>query len=177
MKVIETRLAGMFVIESERFADERGAFEAPWLRADLERLGLETALAQASLSTNHRRGTLRGMHFQAPPFEEVKIVRVIRGAAFDVGLDLRRGSPTFGHWQGVELSADNRTMVYLPRGFAHGYQTLSDDTELLYFVSAPYTSSHQRGVRWNDPAFNIEWPLPTPAVISPRDAAFPDFKV
>jgi dTDP-4-dehydrorhamnose 3,5-epimerase len=177
MKLTETSLAGMFVVEAERFADERGAFEAPWLRDELEHLGLETAVAQASLSTNHRRGTLRGMHFQAAPYEEVKIIRVIRGAAFDVGLDLRSGSPTFGKWHGVELSAANRRMVYLPRGFAHGYQTLADDTELLYFVSAPYMLSHQRGVRWNDAGFNITWPLPSPSVISPRDAAFPDFKV
>jgi dTDP-4-dehydrorhamnose 3,5-epimerase len=175
MTFTETKLAGMFIITPNVFPDERGSFEAAWQQEALNQRGLETGLAQANISTNVRRGTIRGLHYQAPPFEEVKIVRVIRGAAWDVAVDLRPDSPTFRQWCGVELSADNRCLVYLPRGFAHGYQTLTDDTDVLYFVSAPYARDRQRGVRWNDPAFGITWPEGAPSAISDRDLRFPDF--
>ncbi len=176
MTFTETKLAGVFVIEPDVYHDGRGSFEATWHRDALAGRGLETTIAQTSLARNAKRGTIRGLHFQAPPFEEVKIVRVVGGAAWDVALDLRAGSPTYGQWCGVELSADNRRMVYLPRGIAHGYQTLADDTDVLYFVSAPYTADHQRGIRWDDPAFGISWPLGRPTVMSERDLAFGDFR-
>lgn len=175
MTFTETKLAGMFIITPDVFPDERGSFEAAWQLEALARHGLDTRLAQASISTNLRRGTIRGLHYQAPPFEEVKIVRVIRGAAWDVAVDLRPDSPTFRQWCGVELSTDNHRLVYLPRGFAHGYQTLTDDTDVLYFVSAPYARDRQRGVRWNDPAFGIAWPGGAPTSMSERDRQFPDF--
>ena len=166
MQFTETTLPGMFVIDADVFEDERGSFEAPWQREVLDGRGLETGLAQANLATSRQRGTIRGMHFQAAPFEGVKLVRVIRGAAFDVAVDLRPSSPTFRQWHGVELSAANRRLVYVPRGFAHGYQTLVDDTHVLYFVSATFAPEAQRGVRWNDRAFDIAWPLGDPSVIS-----------
>jgi dTDP-4-dehydrorhamnose 3,5-epimerase len=173
MKFTETKLAGMFIIESDVFPDERGSFEAAWHQQALSDRGLEHALAQASLASNHRRGTIRGLHFQAAPFEEVKIVRVIRGSAWDVAVDLRRDSPTFRQWCALELSAANRRMAYIPRGFAHGYETLEDDTDVLYFVSAPYAPAHTRGLRWDDPAIGIDWPIRPPTVISARDASHP----
>jgi len=176
MKFTDTPVAGLFVIEGEVFADARGSFEAAWQRDVLARRGLETTVAQGSIAVNHRRGTIRGLHYQAAPVEEVKIVRVIRGAAFDVALDLRQDSPTYRRWFGVELSADNGRMVYLPRGVAHGYQTLADDTVVFYLVSTAYSPDHQRGVRWNDPAFGIAWPIGRPAAISERDATFPDYQ-
>jgi dTDP-4-dehydrorhamnose 3,5-epimerase len=126
------------------------------------------------MASNHRRGTVRGMHYQSAPHQEVKVVRVVRGAIFDVAVDLRPGSPTFRQWVGVELSAANRRVLYVPTGLAHGYQTLEDDTDVLYFVSAPYVPALQQGVRWNDPAIGIDWPLGTPTIIHPRDAAYPD---
>ncbi|HUL74523.1 MAG TPA: dTDP-4-dehydrorhamnose 3,5-epimerase family protein [Vicinamibacterales bacterium] len=176
MTFTDTAVAGMFVIEGDLHADARGSLEVAWQREVLARRGLETAVAQGSVAVNHRRGTLRGLHYQAAPFEEVKIVRVVRGAAFDVALDLRPDSPTYRRWFGVELSADNGRMVYLPRGVAHGYQTLADDTVVFYLVSTPYEPGHQRGVRWNDPAFGIAWPIDRPTAISERDATFPDYR-
>jgi dTDP-4-dehydrorhamnose 3,5-epimerase len=166
---------GAWLVDADVFADERGSFARAWVPDEFADRGLETAIAQASLTENRRRGTLRGLHFQASPFAEAKIVRVVRGAIFDVGVDLRPGSPTFCQWVGVELTASNRRCLYLPPGFAHGYQTLADDTDVFYFVSAPYTPSHQRGARWNDPAFGIEWPIDPPTVMHERDGAYPDF--
>ncbi len=175
MTFTETKLPGMFVITTDLYPDNRGSFEVPWQRAALERHGLEPDLAQASLASNRKRGTIRGLHFQVAPFEEVKIVRAIRGVVWDVAVDLRPDSPTFRQWCAVELSAENRTEVYLPQGVAHGYQTLADDSDVLYFVSAPYRLDAQRGIRWDDLAFGITWPLGRPAVLSARDATFPDF--
>jgi len=175
MKFHETRIPGVHVIDSDIFPDERGAFVRAWVASEFDTRGLEAGIAQASLATNPRRGTIRGLHYQAPPFEEVKLIRAIRGAVFDVALDLRPASPTFRQWFGLELSAGNYRTLYIPKGVAHGYQTLTDDAEIFYFVSAPYSPPHQRGVRWNDPAFGIGWPLGQPTAISPRDAAFPDF--
>ena len=173
MTFTETKLAGMFVIDTDVYPDERGSFEAAWLREALAARSLDAEIAQVSIAVNRRRGTLRGLHFQAPPFQESKIVRVIRGAAWDVAVDLRAESATYRQWCAFELSAESRRMVYIPRGFAHGYQTLADDTDVLYFVSAPYVPDHQRGIRWDDPALGIAWPIRPPTVLSERDAALP----
>jgi len=175
MRINETEIPGVRLVDSDVFPDDRGLFVRAWVAAEFETRGLETSIAQASLATNRRRGTVRGLHYQVPPFEEVKIIRVVKGRVWDVALDLRPDSPTFRRWLGVELGEDNHRVLYIPKGVAHGYQTLTDDATVFYFVSAPYSPEHQRGVRWNDPAFGIEWPLGTPTELSPRDAAFPDF--
>lgn len=172
MTFTETKLSGVWIVDSDIFHDDRGAFVRAWMPDEFRARGLETAIAQCSIATNHVRGTIRGLHYQAAPQDEAKLVRAIRGRVWDVAVDLREGSPTYRHWVGVELAADERRMLYLPRGIAHGYQTLTDDAEVLYFVSAPYSPAHQRGVRWDDPAIGIEWPLGPPSRISSRDAAF-----
>ena len=170
----ETRLPGVMLVDGARFPDARGTFEVAWQQQAFGARGLETTIAQLNVATNQRRGTVRGMHYQTAPFEEVKLIRPIRGAVFDVAVDLRPASPTFRQWVGVKLSADEGRMLYVPPGCAHGYQTLEDDTAVLYSVSAPYSPPHQRGFRWNDPAIGIEWPLGAPSVIDPRDASYPD---
>lgn len=177
MQFTETRLSGVFIVDSDVFHDNRGAFVRAWVPEEFAAHGLDTRIAQASLALTRERGSIRGMHFQAPPFEEAKVVRVVRGAVFDVAVDLRPDSPTYLQWVGCDLSADNRRVMYVPPGCAHGYQTLADDTEVLYFVSAPYSPPHQRGVRWNDPAFGIEWPLGPPTRIHQRDASYPDYQI
>jgi dTDP-4-dehydrorhamnose 3,5-epimerase len=174
MTISDTILPGVFILECDVFPDDRGELVTVWVRAELERLGLDSHVALANLSTNRRRGTIRGLHFQTPPVEEIKIVRAVRGAVFDVVADLRPDSATYRRWIGVELDADAHRMVYVPRGVAHGYQTLTDDSAVFYFVSAPYSPPHQRGLRWNDPGLGIDWPLGAPTSISARDAAFPD---
>jgi dTDP-4-dehydrorhamnose 3,5-epimerase len=176
MTFAETRLPGVWLIDCDVFHDDRGIFVVAWRPEPFQDRGLDTRIAQCSLVSNSRRGTIRGLHFQRPPFDEVKLVRAIRGAVFDVAVDLRPESPTFRQWVGAMLSAENRRMLYVPRGFAHGYQTLSDDSDVFYSVSAPYSRAHQEGVRWDDPAFGIEWPLGPPAAINDRDARYPDFQ-
>jgi dTDP-4-dehydrorhamnose 3,5-epimerase len=171
----ETELNGAYVIDLQRSEDERGFFARAWCAREFKDAGLESELAQANLSYNKSKGTLRGMHLQHPPHEEVKLVRCIRGALYDVIIDLREGSPTYGRWIGVDLTDENRRMLYVPRGFAHGFQTLRDDTEVLYLVSEFYAPGAESGLRWNDPAFQIDWPLGTPTVISEKDASWPDF--
>lgn len=175
MTFTETPVPGVLVICADKHPDERGALEIAWQQQEFVRRGLEGHVAQCNIATNPRRGTIRGMHYQVAPHDEVKLIRLVRGAVFDVAVDLRRDSPTFKRWVGVELDAASGQMLYVPRGCAHGYQTLTDDTEVFYIVSAPYSVPHQRGVRWNDPAFGIEWPLGPPAVIHQRDASYPDF--
>jgi dTDP-4-dehydrorhamnose 3,5-epimerase len=170
----ETPLAGAYLIDPEPVEDERGFFARAWCRRELEALGLETRVAQCSLSYNRRRGTLRGMHYQAAPFEEVKVVRCVRGRIFDAIVDLRAGSPTFGRHFAVELSAEERRALYVPRGCAHGFQALEDASEVYYQISEFHAPDHARGVRWNDPAFGIRWPIPEPVLLG-RDAAYPDF--
>jgi len=170
----ETPLAGAFVIALEPRDDERGFFARAFCQNELAEHGLETTVAQANLSFNHRKGTLRGLHMQNPPHGEDKMVRCITGAIFDAIVDLRPGSPTYRQWFGVELSAANRLMLYVPKGFAHGYQSLTDGSEVLYMVTQFYTPGAERGLRWNDPAFGIAWPLPDP-ILSEKDAAAPDF--
>jgi dTDP-4-dehydrorhamnose 3,5-epimerase len=175
MTVTDTAIPGVFVIESDAFHDDRGWFTPAWVASELDARGLSARIAQCSMAFNRARGTIRGLHFQAAPFEEVKTVRVLRGAIFDVAVDIRPASPTFKQWVGVELTAANGRMLYVPEGFAHGYQTLDDETEILYFVSTAYSPAHQRGVRWNDPAFGVRWPLGAPTKIHDRDRAYPDF--
>ena len=171
----ETALAGVFVIDPERVPDERGFFARTFAHDLFAARGLATAFAQCSVSFNHRAGTLRGMHFQAPPHDEIELIRCTAGAAYDVALDLRPDSATYRQWMAVELSAENRRMVYLPAGIAHGFQTLVDETELFYQISVPYHAPSSRGVRWDDPAFAIAWPPAAARVISERDRAFADF--
>ena len=175
MRFIEQRLAGLVVIESDVFPDERGAITRAWMPQEFQDHGLSTEIAQCLLAFNHRRGTIRGMHYQAEPARQHKTTRVTRGAVFDVAVDLRPDSPTYCQWVGTELSADNRRALYIPPGFAHGYQTLTDDAEVFYFVSHGYSPADQRGVRYNDPAFGIAWPLGAPTMIHERDATYADF--
>jgi len=170
---LPTELPEVLVLEQERQADERGHFARTWCSAELSARGLEPVLAQCSVSFNHRRGTLRGLHYQAPPSAEVKVVRCARGALWDVALDLRPGSNAFGRWVGVELTPDNGRSLYIPRGFAHGFYTLADATEVEYLISTPYAPATARGVRFDDGRFGIVWPGPV-AVISGRDAGYPD---
>jgi dTDP-4-dehydrorhamnose 3,5-epimerase len=174
MRFTETPLKGAFVIDIVALEDERGFFARTWSAEELTKRGLETTLVQCNVAWNPARGTLRGMHFQRAPQEEVKIIRCTRGALFDVIIDLRRDSPTYRQWTSVELDADSRRMLYVPKGFAHGYITLTDNVEAYYHVSAPYTPDCAAGVAWDDPAFAIQWPF-APAVISERDRAWPRF--
>lgn len=171
----ETELPGAFVIELERRGDERGFFARAWCRREFEERGLSGRIVQCNLSFNDRSGTLRGLHYQVAPSEETKLVRCISGAVYDVIVDLRPSSPTFKRWLGVELTADNRCALYVPEGFAHGYQTLIDGTETLYQVSEFYAPDAERGVRWDDPAFGIEWPEARELIISEKDLSWPDF--
>ena len=163
----------MVAIELERHEDERGFFARSFCRREFEQHGLEACVAQTSVSFSRRRGTLRGLHWQADPHGEAKLVRVTSGAIWDVIVDLRRGSATFGEWLGVELSAENRRSLYVPRGFAHGFQTLVDDVEVFYQMSTEYVPDAQRGARWDDAAFGIAWPIASP-ILNDRDASYPD---
>ena len=170
----ETRLKKAFVIEPERREDDRGYFARTFCRREFEAHGLNPHVEQCNISFNRRKGTLRGMHFQAAPYEEAKLVRCIRGAIYDVIIDLRPDSPDFKRHVAVTLSAENGKMLYVPEGFAHGFQTLEDNTEVFYLMSRPYAAECARGVRWNDPAFGIEWP-PAQRIILERDQRYPDF--
>lgn len=172
----ETDLAGAFVIELEPRRDDRGFFARVWDSSLFAQYGLNPTVAQCSISFNHARGTLRGMHYQAAPHQEAKLVRCTRGAIHDVIVDLRPHSPTFTRHFGVELTADNHRMLYIPEGMAHGFLTLEDTTEVYYHISQPYVAESARGVRWNDPAFAIYWP-DTVHIISARDRSFADFVV
>jgi dTDP-4-dehydrorhamnose 3,5-epimerase len=174
VRIVPTPLAGLFVIEPQRIDDARGFFTRTWCRRDFESHGLNTDLAQCSIAHNHAKGTLRGMHFQAEPHAEVKLVRVTFGSLFDVAIDLRQHSPTFCKWFGVELSADNLKALYIPKGFAHGYITLTDNTQVAYQMSEFYAPDAGRGVRYNDPAFGIDWPGEV-RIINDRDANYADF--
>ena len=172
----ETSIPGAFVIDLEERRDDRGFFARAWCAHEFEDHGLNPRLVQVNLSFNERAGTLRGMHMQLKPHEEAKCVRCTRGAIYDVVLDLRPESPTYKQWEAVELSADNRRMLYVPEGCAHGYQTLTPETETLYQVSEFYAPDSEQGFRWDDPAFGIEWPDADNRVLSPKDAAWPDFR-
>lgn len=175
MRIEPAPLDGAATIELDLRGDERGFFARMFCEKEFAAAGLETRFVQANNSSNAQRGTLRGLHYQLPPDTEVKLVRCIRGALWDVIVDVRPGSPSFGRWFGAELTAQNRRMMYVPRGFAHGFITLTDDSELIYFVSAFYEPKQERGLRWNDPKIAIDWPI-APSVISDKDANWPDFE-
>jgi dTDP-4-dehydrorhamnose 3,5-epimerase len=175
MRFRELELPGAYLVELDRIEDERGFFARTFCREEFAEHGLETELVQANTAFNRKAGTLRGLHFQAEPHEETKLVRCTRGAVYDVIVDLRPGSATYTRWVGVELTAENDTQLYVPRGFAHGYQTLVDDTETSYLMGAAYEASAARGVRWDDPAFGIDWPETAEQTISERDRTWPDF--
>jgi dTDP-4-dehydrorhamnose 3,5-epimerase len=168
----ETKLRGAYVIEPEQLHDERGFFARTWSAAEFLERELNVTLVQCNTSGNKRRGTLRGMHFQSAPHEETKLVRCTAGALYDVIVDLRPNSPTWGQWFGLELTCQNLRMLYIPEGFAHGYQTLADDTDVFSQMSAYYHPDSARGVRWDDPTIAIDWPLDV-SVISRRDQMLP----
>lgn len=174
MKFQETKLAGVFEIEIEPHSDERGFFARTWCEQEFKDHGLNPALVQCSISLNTRKGTLRGMHYQAAPFPETKVVRCTQGAVYDVVLDLRPESVTFKAWIGVALTAQKRNMIYVPAGCAHGFLTLENEAEVFYQISEFHHPELARGVRWNDSAFRIDWPAKV-EVISERDGNYPDF--
>jgi len=171
---VESFLKGAFVIDLEKREDDRGFFARTFCQREFAGHGLELQVAQCNISFNKQKGILRGMHYQVSPFEEAKLVRCTMGGIYDAIIDLRRDSPTFRQSFGIELTARNRTMLYVPRGFAHGFQTLERDTEVFYQMSQFYSSEHSRGVRWNDPAFAIKWP-PDERTINERDRKYADF--
>jgi dTDP-4-dehydrorhamnose 3,5-epimerase len=175
MIFVETKLAGAYLVKLEPHEDERGFFALSWSAKEFAARGLESRLAECNISFNRRKGTLRGMHYQESPYGQVKLLRCTRGAIFDVIIDLRSSSPTFKQWVGTELSAENRHALYIPRDFAHGFQTLTDDSEILYQMSDPFVPGSGRGVRWNDPAFGITWP-DSDGLILERDNKYPDFQ-
>jgi dTDP-4-dehydrorhamnose 3,5-epimerase len=170
----ETRLKGAFVLELEKREDDRGFFARSWCRNEFEAHNLNAAIVQCNVSFNRFKGTLRGMHYQAAPFAEAKLVRCTAGALYDVIIDLRRDSPTYKQHLGEVLSAANYKILYVPEGFAHGFQTLEDNTEIFYQMSQFYSPEHARGVRYNDPAFGIQWMIGEP-VMTDRDRNYPDF--
>lgn len=172
MHYTPSKIPGAWVIDITPITDARGFFAMTWLPEELRERGMNPALAQCNLAFNHRRGTLRGMHFQVAPHAQAKMIRVTRGAILDVIVDLREDSPTFKQWDAVELTADNRRMLYMPEGIAHGYLTLTDEVEAYYHTSAPWAPQAEAGVRWNDPAFGIKWPF-EPVVISEKDRNWP----
>lgn len=172
----ETILSGAFIIHPERIEDARGFFARTWCERECAAHGLNTRIVQCSVSVNKQRGTLRGLHYQAAPYQEAKLVRCTRGSIYDVIVDLRPASPTCRRHVGVMLSAENGRMVYVPEGCAHGFQTLEDDTEVAYQMSEFYSPDYARGVRWNDPAFGIDWP-PDDRIILDRDRDYADFRL
>ncbi|MBC6903957.1 dTDP-4-dehydrorhamnose 3,5-epimerase [Saccharophagus sp. K07] len=175
MKFQETKLAGAYIVDLNLLQDERGFFSRIFCRNEFEQHGLVSDVVQGNMSWNRSKGTLRGMHFQYSPYQETKFIRCVRGAIYDVIIDLRKDSPTYKQWIGVELTADNRTALFVPKDFAHGFITLQDDTEVFYLVSQSYQPGSEGGIRWNDPQFQIEWPL-EPTCISAKDAAWPDYE-
>ncbi len=175
MRFDETKLPGVFEISLEPMNDERGFFARSWCRHEFERHGLNPAIAQCNISFNEKKGTLRGVHFQGEPHPEDKIVRCTQGSIYDVVVDLRPDSATYKKWIGVLLSAANRRMVYVPKGCGHGLLTLEDRTEVYYQMSEFYYPELSRGIRWNDPAFQIKWP-DQPKIMSERDCSYPDFE-
>lgn len=174
MRFVETSIDGAWLVELEPRGDDRGFFARMWCETTFAERGLNGRFVQSNCAFSRYRGTLRGLHGQAAPHGEVKLMRCVRGSVFDVVVDVRLGSPTYRQWFGAVLSADNRQMLYVPEGCAHGYQSLEDDTEVVYPVSAAYMPSAEFGIRWDDPAFAIEWPEPV-RHISEKDAGWPDY--
>ena len=171
----ETKLKGAVVIEPERFEDERGFFARTFCRNEFAAHGLTPELLECNVSFNKKKGTLRGMHYQGPPHEQPKLVRCTMGAIYDVIIDLRTDSPTFKQWVAMELTEENRRMLFIPAGFAHGFQTLEKNSEVFYQMAGSYAPECARGVRWDDPAFGIEWPDCDERIILERDRKYPDF--
>jgi len=174
VKFTETKLEGAYIIEIEKLTDDRGFFARSWCQKEFEAHGLTSRVVQTNVSFNRKKGTLRGLHYQLKPNEESKLIRCTRGAIYDVIIDLRPKSPTYKQWIGVKLSDENYTMFFVPENFAHGFQTLKNNTEITYQVSQFFTTGSERGIRWNDPIFGIKWPLEI-AVISAKDRDWPDF--
>lgn len=172
----ETKIKGAFIVDVKRLEDDRGFFGRSYCQKEFETFGLNTNVVQSNISFNKSKGTLRGLHMQVFPFEESKLVRCTRGAIFDVLVDLRQNSETFKQWIGVELTADSYQMLYVPEGCAHGYMTLEDNTDVMYQVTQFYSPGAERGFRWDDPSFNIQWPM-EPLIISEKDRALPFFDV
>jgi dTDP-4-dehydrorhamnose 3,5-epimerase len=171
----ELAIAGAFRLKPERHTDERGSFARIWCARELAEHGMDARIAQSSLSMNTQRGTLRGMHYSVAPHPETKIVRCVRGSIYDVLIDLRPGSATFGRWVAETLTAENAAALYIPAGVAHGFQTLRDDSDVLYQMNEFYYPECARGVRWDDPAFGVEWPA-ADRILSERDRSYPDFR-
>ena len=175
MKFIKTKLEGAFIIEPELVKDERGFFARLWCQKEFAKHGLNRNLAQISIAFNQKKGTVRGMHFQKSPYKEAKLVRCTSGAIYDVIIDLRPASKTYKQWVSVEITSKSYKMIYVPEGFAHGYQTLEDNTEVIYHMSEFFTPEYYSGVRWNDPVFNIKWPYTEKIIISDKDKSYPNF--
>ena len=173
----ETKLKGAFIVDPQKFEDERGFLSRSFSAKEFESRGLNPSIAECNISFSKKRYTVRGMHFQRPPFAQAKLVRCTKGAVYDVIIDLRPDSPTFKQWVGEELTAENRRMLYVPEGFAHGFQTLEDDTEVFYQITNFYNPDSEGGVRWNDPEFGVEWRATDGITINARDQNYPDFKL
>lgn len=175
MNFTETKLKGVYLIDPKRFEDDRGFFAPSFSAREFEARAMTGCFVETNISFSRKRGTIRGMHYQAAPHGQAKLVRCTRGAVYDVAVDLRPDSPTYGQWVGVELTAENRRMIYIPGDCAHGFQTLADDSEVFYMVSSPYEPASGRGFRWNDPAFRIEWPEVEERVLIERDNQYPNY--
>lgn len=172
-----TPIQGAYLIEVEKIEDERGFFGRAFCANVFRDKGIPFAVAQVNVGCSRKKGTLRGLHYQLPPHEEAKLVRCIRGAVFDVIIDLRKDSGSFGRWFGTELTADTPRLFHVPKGTAHGYLSLADDSEILYMVSQFYTPGAERGIRWDDPAFDIQWPMTDNLMVSDKDRMWPDFSL
>jgi dTDP-4-dehydrorhamnose 3,5-epimerase len=175
MILCETELRGAFVADLKRIEDERGYFARAWCQNEFAAVGVDFDPVQVNMSGSRHRGTVRGLHYQLEPHAEAKFIRCIRGAILDVIVDLRPASPTYCKWFAVELTADNKRALLVPRGFAHGYQVLQDDSEVIYFVSALYAPGAERGIRWNDPTIGVRWSITDGAIVSAKDSSWPDF--
>ncbi|RMD04340.1 dTDP-4-dehydrorhamnose 3,5-epimerase [Clostridium autoethanogenum] len=177
MIFLETKLKDAYIIQLQPIADERGFFSRTWCKNEFEKHGLKSEIVQCNLSYNEKKGTLRGMHYQVEPYRETKLIRCIKGAFYDVIIDLRKKSHTYKQWIGVELTENNNKSLYVPEGFAHGFQTLVDDTYAFYQVTEFYTPGAERGIRWNDPQFKIQWPEEKNRIISAKDQSLGDYRL
>jgi len=175
MKFSSVNVEGVFVVELAPAADDRGFFARAFCEKEFMEHGIDVRLIQANISYNRQRGILRGLHWQVSPYEEAKLVRCIKGSIFDVVVDVRPESRTYKNWYGIDLTSTNRQALFIPGGCAHGYQVLEDDTEVFYQVSAPYVQEAEKGARWNDPSFGIEWPINEGVILSPKDRGWDDF--
>ncbi|MDG1693893.1 MAG: dTDP-4-dehydrorhamnose 3,5-epimerase [Porticoccaceae bacterium] len=174
MNFKETEIQGLYLVDLQQISDDRGFFARAFCKEEFAEIGLESEVLQANMSFSKNAGTLRGMHYQKNPYQETKLIRCIRGSIYDVVIDLRKDSPSYGDWYGVELNDKNRTALMVPKDFAHGFITLQDDTEVMYLVSQSYVPGAEMGIRWNDPRFAISWPV-EPTVISSKDAELVNF--